>query len=383
MTVRTDAWVVHAGKPGAPPERAELAREVYEFEAPKPDEALVEPLFGCMEGNMGHILDRLPIDICLDRGEPRCVPGNAGVVRVVRAEPECTTVTDGDYAILFCNGQPDAFGYPQKIFGYDDPGSIGMLAKTTKLKAHQMIPIPKDTRHSLQSWAAFSLRYVTAWSNWELAYGTLRLMLDAQELPAPHVWGWGGGVTLGELVLAKHAGCKVVQIASTDERLATIEAQGITAVDRREFEALYFDRDRFRRDEAYTASYIAAENTFLDRVRGLTDGKMVSIFIDYVGAPVLRATIRATTRESVITTAGWKEGMRIELVRATECIERRQHVHTHYARYAQGAAAVAFAEEHGWLPPVDEVFGYDDVPAMFDEYAKNTLGWFPVYAVNE
>jgi NADPH:quinone reductase-like Zn-dependent oxidoreductase len=382
MTVRTDAWVVHAGKEGAPPEPTQLHREIFEFDDPAPDEAIVSPLFGCMEGNMGHILDRRPIDICLARGEKRCVPGNAGVVRVEKAGSACTTVDDGDIAILFCNGEPDEFGYPRKIFGYDDPGSIGMLARTTKLKAHQMIRIPRQSRHSLESWAAFSLRYVTAWSNWELAYGTLRLLLNEQELPHPHVWGWGGGVTLGELELAKHAGCNVVQIASTDDRLAMIESRGIRPVDRREFRDLYFDKSRFRKDAEYTERYLAAENVFLEKVAALTDGKLVSIFIDYVGEPVFRATIKATSRESVITTAGWKEGMKLDIVRATECIERRQHINTHYARYAQGVAAVAFAEEHGWLPPVDEVFAYDDVPQMFDEYAKNTLGWFPIYRVN-
>ena len=41
---------------------------------------------------------------------------------------------------------------------------------------------------------------MTAWSNWELAYGTLRLLLNENDLPHPQVWGWGGGVTLGELV---------------------------------------------------------------------------------------------------------------------------------------------------------------------------------------
>lgn len=382
MPVKTDAWVVHAGEKGAPPKRTELVRETFEFADPGPNEALVSPLFGCMEGNMGHILDRRPIDICVARGESRCVAGNAGVVRVEKAGPNCKTVKDGDVAILFCNGQPDEFGYPRKIFGYDDPGSIGMMAKTTKLKAHQMIPIPKDTKHSLEHWAAFSLRYVTAWSNWELAYGTLRLLLNEKELPHPHVWGWGGGVTLGELVLAKHAGCKVVQIASTDDRLAMIESQGITPLDRREFKDLYFEKKKFRKDEDYTARYTAAEKVFLDKVTRMTGGKMVNVFIDYVGEPVFRATIKATAREAIITTAGWKEGMMLDLVRATECIERRQHIHTHYARYEQGVAAVAFAEKHGWLPPIDEVFSYDDVPKMFAEYAKNTLGWFPIYAIN-
>jgi NADPH:quinone reductase-like Zn-dependent oxidoreductase len=296
MSVKTDAWIVEAGEKGAKPVATQLIRDTFEFDDPAPDEALVSPLFGCMEGNMGHVLDRRPIDIALARGEERCVIGNAGVVRVEKCGSEITNVKDGDIAILFCNGQPDDYGYPQKIFAYDDPGSIGLLAKTTKLKSHQMIPIPADTKYSLEHWAGFSLRYVTAWSNWELAYGTLRLLLSEDDLPAPQVWGWGGGVCLGELSLAKHFGCKATQIASTDERLQTIRDQGLTAVDRREFKDLYFDRSKFRKDEDYTGKYLAAEKTFLGTVNQLTDGKLVNIFLDYVGAPVFRATLKALAR---------------------------------------------------------------------------------------
>ena len=54
-----------------------------------------------------------------------------------------------------------------------------------------------------------------------------------------------------------------------------------------------------------------------------------------------------------------------------------------YARYEQGVDSVAFAEKNGWLPPLDgEVFAYDDVPRMFEQYNEGKLGWFPVYAVN-
>jgi len=88
-------------------------------------------------------------------------------------------------------------------------------------------------------------------------------------------------------------------------------------------------------------------------------------------------------RQGVLTTAGWKEGMMVELVRATECISRHQHVHTHYARYEQGVAAVEFAEKHGWLPPMDtRVYDYDEVPQLFEDYAADKVGWFPVYRVN-
>ncbi len=384
MTVKADAWVVHAGEKGAKPLATELVRETFEFAGPGPDEALCTPLFGCMEGNMGHALERRPIDICLARGEDRVVIGNAGVVRVESCGDAVTTVAEGDHAILFCNGDPDDYGYPEKIFAYDTPASIGMLAKATKLHQRQLIPIPADSAYSLQQWAAFSLRYVTAWSNWELAYGTLRLLLDQDELPTPRVWGWGGGVCLGELALAKHHGCDVSQIASTDQRLATIESQGIRPVDRREFRDLYYDKKRFRKDQDYTAKYVAAEKTFMAKVAEITDGKLVNIFLDFVGVPVFRATLKALARQGVIATAGWKEGMMIELVRASECIARHQHINTHYARYKQGVAAVAFAEKHGWLPPLDgQVFNFEEIPLMFERYKQGELGWFPVFSIAE
>ena len=109
----------------------------------------------------------------------------------------------------------------------------------------------------------------------------------------------------------------------------------------------------------------------------------MNIFIDYVGVPVLRSTLKVLAREGVLTTAGWKEGMMIELVRASECIARHQHVNTHYARYQEGLDAVAFAEKNGWLPPLEsKVYEYDQIPELFEDYAKDNVGWFPIFRVN-
>ncbi|MFT4571168.1 MAG: NADPH:quinone reductase-like Zn-dependent oxidoreductase [Hyphomicrobiaceae bacterium] len=383
MTMKSEAWVLHSGEKGAAPELTELVREDFEFREPGPTECLISPLFGCMEGNMAHAVERKPVDICQLRGEPKVVFGNAGVVRVERVGADVTTVREGDTAIIFCNGVEDPYGYPEKIFAYDAPGTMGVLSKQGRVAGHQLIRVPENSKYPLEQWAAFSLRYITAWSNWELAYGTLRLLLDDQELPRPQVWAWGGGVSLGECALARHYGCDAVQIASTDERLTTIESLGITPVDRREFRDLYFDKKRFRKDEEYTAKYIAAEKVFMAKVNQLTDGKNVNIFLDYVGVPVLRATLKALARQGVLATAGWKEGMMIELVRASECIARHQHINTHYARYRQGVDAVAFAEENGWLPPLDsKVYSWDEVPQMFDDYRADKVGWFPIFRIN-
>jgi len=382
MTIKTEAWVLHPGEKGARPEPTELVREPFEFAEPGPDEVLAAPLYGCMEGNMGHAVQRRPIDLCHARGEEKVVVGNAGVVRIEKCGAAVKTVKEGDNALLFCNGVHDRYGYPERIFAYDARGTIGMLAKCTKLHELQVIPLPDDSKHSLPEWAAFSLRYITAWSNWELAYGTLRLLLDAKELPTPYVWGWGGGVTMGELALAKHYGCDVTQISSADERLGAIEKLGIRAVDRREFSDLYYDKGKFRKDTDYTQKYLAAEDVFLEKVHEITGGEMVNIFLDFVGAPVFRATLKALAREGVIATAGWKEGMLIDLVRATECIARHQHIHTHYARYSQGVAAIEFAEKNDWLPPLeDKIYGFDEIPQLFRDYHDDKVGWFPIYKV--
>jgi hypothetical protein len=102
-----------------------------------------------------------------------------------------------------------------------------------------------------------------------------------------------------------------------------------------------------------------------------------------VGAPVYRLTLRALSREGVIATAGWKEGMELKHLRARECIDRHQHVNTHYARYAQGLAAVRYAEESGWLPAVDErIYSFDEIDALAQDYAAERTGYFPCFAVN-
>ncbi len=382
MSHKTDAWVLYAGTSDEP-ETTELVREEFEFADITSEEVLVRPLYGCWEGNMGHSLHRLPVDICKNRGEDKVVTGNAGVVEIVQAGSDVSTVKVGDKAILFCNGEWDEYGYPKKIFGYDAVGTIGMLAKTTKLHQYQVIPIPESNTFDLVRWAAFSLRYVTAWSNFYLAYGTLRMQLTEDELAEPIVWGWGGGVSLAELHLARLRGCKAFQVSSRQDRMDAATALGITPIDRKDFRDLNYDSKRMKTDPEYKAKYKAAEKFFLKQVEELTDGRGVNIFLDYVGSPVLRATLKAMTRQGVLATAGWKEGMQTQLIRAIECIERHQHIHTHYARYSEGVAAVKFAVENEWLPTVDsKIYEYDEIPQLAKDYDDGNFTYFPCYRVN-
>ena len=105
-------------------------------------------------------------------------------------------------------------------------------------------------------------------------------------------------------------------------------------------------------------------------------------FIDMTEAYSPR--LRALARQGVITTSGWKQGMSFLSVRAMECMARHIHVFTHYARYPEGLEAIAFAEEHGWKPPVGrEVYGWEQVPKLAADYASGIVeNFFPIFAVN-
>ncbi len=378
------AWILREGDRGD----GQANIELDEIDLPEmgDEDCLVEPLYGCWEGNMAHAIQRKPVDVCRQRGEEKVALGNAGVVRILKCGDRVTTVQPGDNAILFCIGSRDKWGYPRTIFGYDAIGTVGLLARRTICRQYQVIPIPHNSRHTLKQWAAFSLRYCTAWSNWQQAYGCWRVQMTVEDCPTPYVWGWGGGVSWAQLTLAQYSGARVAMISSNSRRLRAIAKAGMTPVDRRNFPALDYDSARYKADKDYRKRYLASENTFLKEVDAKTQGNGVSIFLDYVGSPVTRATIKALSRQGVVATAGWKEGMKISLVRAIECIDRHTHVHTHYARYPQGQAAVQFAENTGWMSddtPDADVYGYDKIPQLFEDYVSGrTHSYFPIYEIN-
>jgi NADPH:quinone reductase-like Zn-dependent oxidoreductase len=378
--MESEAWVIYAAEPG---ERgpATLRRESISIDPPAPGEVLAEPIYGSWEANMTHAIDRQPIDVCRRRGERRVVLGNSGVVRVTATGRDVRNVAEGDLCLLVASGSEDRHGYVVTVLGYDARESIGLLSRTMKLSARQLVPLPRRTRHRLTQWGAFPVRYGTAWDNWRVAHGAWRLQTDV----APgdtYVWGWGGGVAYAELLLAAQLGCRTAMIASTDERLTSIANAGITPIDRRRFPDLAYNEERYRTDPAYKRAYLASERAFLALVRDHTNGDGVSIFIDNIGGPVHRPTLRALGRTAVVTTAGWKHGMDISFNRATACISRHVFVHTHASR--NSPEAVHQAEATGWVPPVPSyVYSWDDIPRLADDYAAGRIeSYFPTFQVN-
>lgn len=365
-TITTEAWVLSSGRGRNEPGR--LDKETLTFSDITSEEVLAEPLYGCWEGNMSHAINRNPIDICLARQEEKVVIGNAGVVRILKVGEAVKQIKAGDCCLVFCNGIWDTAGYPVKILGYDAPQTMGVLAKQMKLHMQQVIPIPADPRFSLPQWAAFSLRYITAYANWQVAYGCWRTQMRSVEPQDVFVCAWGGGVSLAEVTLAKLMGCQVAMVASTPARLAMLQDLGIIAIDRSGLDSMAF------------------EEKFLDLVYTKTAGKGVSIFIDNIGAPVYKLTIKALARQGVIATSGWKHGALLPISRAMECINRHLYVHTHYACYSEGLEAMAFAQQHEWMPPMaadEKIYSWDEIPCLVEDYAAERLAtYFPIFSIN-
>jgi NADPH:quinone reductase-like Zn-dependent oxidoreductase len=386
--ISTEAWVLYAHPAHRDrPTFVEdvLRRETFSFPEPEENEVLVEPLYGSYEANMDHAFTGDPVDVCRQRGEEFTVIGNLGVVRVLKpASSPRTTMHEGDVCIVMPFGKRDRHGYAELVYAYDMPGTVGLMAKRTKIREENLLPVPEDSLYTLQQWAAYA-RYFTAWDNWSVAYHCWQAQMR-DENPGDHlVFGWGGGVALAELELARRAGFRVAMTASTDERLAYLQQKGIRPVDRRRFPDLVGNGLGEEPDPIVERRYRASEAEFLEVISELSGDAGVAIFVDNIGASVYKATLKALAREGVLTTSGWKCGMDMLNRRASECIKRHLHVNTHVWRFQDSETIRDYQEQTGWIADIDKdaVYGYDEIPELARDFRMAKLStYFPLYQVN-
>lgn len=381
---QTEAWILRRGVSGSiEPGRLELAQ--IDIGPLADDEVLIEPLYGSWEGNMSHAILRSPIDICVARDEEFVIVGNAGVVRVLRPGKAVRHLAEGDVCMLYGDVVNDAHGYPERVLAFDAPGTRGVLARRLRVPQSALIPVPADSTLSLPQWAGMSVRYVTAWENWRVAYGCWRVQMPDVDPSDMHVWSWGGGVGLAELWLARRAGFNTAMVGSRDARLGWIEEGGHRPIDRRRWPALGYDPRARRDDPERYSRFRAAEKQFLATVAEYTRGRGVDIFIDNIGLPVFRTTLKALARQGVVATSGWKLGMKLEVHRAAECIRRHTHVHTHGSRTSAAWEAVRMAEEVGFRPPVEEaaIVPWSEIPQLAADFTAGRIdSYFPTFQVN-
>ena len=360
--IETEAWVLQ----NVNNEKTSLIRKVISFDDLSDNEVLAKPIYGCLEGNMVHSLNMNPENVFQKRNENEIILGNSGVVQIERVGMSVTNVEAGDLCLYFCNGASDEFGYPLNITAYDKPKSLGVFSKKIKLNEKEVIKIPGKSRYTLQQWAAFSSKYITAWSNWNVAYQCWKAQMKNIHPEETFVFGWGGGVAFAELSLAKKFGCKCYMMTSKPERMKLLKELGIVGVNRTEFEQT------------------KNESAFLNYVLEETGGRGVSIFVDNIGHSVYKLTLKVIGRQGVITTCGWKTGGMLPILRPHECQQRHIHVFTHFATFEEGIEAVNFAETNDWCAPEQEyIFEWENLPEVLSEYSTGKItNYFPVYKVN-
>ncbi|NSL88648.1 zinc-binding dehydrogenase [Chitinophaga solisilvae] len=381
--VLTKAWALHTNNGICIP--GELIEEMIEITFDEKDEVLVEPVYCSLEGNMYHAVMRDPVDICHQRKEEKIVLGNAGVVRILESGSNASHLKPGTLGIVYAATPTDREGYPIKIFAYDAPGTVGFLAKKLALHKDNFIPLPDNSHFSPKQWAAFSIRYPSAWSNWKVAYNCWKVQMGHVKREEETVISWGGGVGLGEILLARQEGFKVAMISSMNNRISELQKYDIQAIDRNLFPDLNYMEDRYATDKEYRQCYLKSEKTFLEIIDAITNGRNAAIFIDNIGLPVYRATLKALSRQGVIATCGWKEGMKISHMRALESINRHIHVNTHYITYNEMQDAIRYAVENNWMPEVEGeyVYGWEEIPQLFKDFGAGKVNsFFPLFEVN-
>src|SRR5437763_8436728 len=132
------------------------------------------------EHNVDHAALADTVNIAEARGG-RIYPGNSAVGEVLEVGAEVSGLRPGDVVVTHCNGEPDQFGFPLRIWAYDQPESVGWYAEEAVVGDWQVIPATLASGLTLWEMAALPLRAQTD-------YHMLGRALCIYLLKLPHVW---------------------------------------------------------------------------------------------------------------------------------------------------------------------------------------------------
>jgi NADPH:quinone reductase-like Zn-dependent oxidoreductase len=328
------------------------------------DDCLVEVLFVAAEHNILHAALGSPVNIAEARGGS-LVPGNCAVFRVLKVGDRVIRWKEGDIAISHCNGEPDSFGLPLRIWGYDMPHSVGWYATHAIVGSWQLIPAPLACGLSIEEIAALPLRAPTAYAMWERAYGILRVTFGAALPKRLNVLTFGGGVSECFAQLAHSNGHTVYFCSGSVQRRNDMQSQGMISIDQHRFNrfASKEDRDAFK---SYT--------------RTLAEGGM-HIVADLHRGTVYDVGLSVLARGGVNVSAGWQLGPEVRYNSAQLSVRQISLVHTHYARVSE---CVAATEMYGivFRPTIHpRVFTFDTLPDAFDAMQDGATDGTPIIQI--
>jgi NADPH:quinone reductase-like Zn-dependent oxidoreductase len=342
-----------------------LKLDELEVPATGPRDVRLKILAVSLEHNIAHAALADTVDITKLRGG-KIYPGNSALGEVTAVGSEVTKFKAGDIVITHCNGGPDEYGYPLRIWAYDAPDSIGWYGEEAQVEDWQLIHAPLDCGLNLWEIAALPLRAPTAYHLWRRAEGLFRVKATREHCAEMNVLGFGGGVSELFLMMAKHEGHKAYFCSGSAERRAALEKLGIESIDQKAF-------NRFAsRDDV---------KAFSKEVKVRTDGVGMHVVCDMLRGPVWPAGVAASARAGVNVSAGWQLSKSITYDSAGASVKQLTLDHTHYETLV-GCEAATQLYGKVFKPTIhNEIYPFEDLPRALDEMHANTQVGIPIIQV--
>jgi NADPH:quinone reductase-like Zn-dependent oxidoreductase len=330
-----------------------------------PNDVRLRILAVSAEHNVDHAAIADTANIAEARGG-KIFPGNSAVGEVVEVGERVTRFSPGDVVVTHCNGEPDMYGYPLRIWAYDQPDSVGWYGEEAVVGDWQIIPAPLDCGLDLWEIAALPLRAPTAYHLWRRALGIYRLKVGRGQRAVLNVLGFGGGVSELFLMLARHEGHRAIFCSGSPERRKHLESLGIESIDQKAFHR-FADRDDVK--------------AFNKHVKGMTGGEGVQIVCDMLRGPVYPAGLAVLSRMGVNCSAGWQLDTACEYNSANLSVRQITLDHVHYETVeACGAATELYGSV--FRPTVHrEIYSFEDLPRAIAEMHDNVQTGIPIVRV--
>lgn len=319
------------------------------------------------EHNIAHAALADTVNITDMRGG-KIYPGNSAVGEVAEVGRDVERFKVGDIALTHCNGDPDAQGYPLRIWAYDQPDSIGWYGEEAIVGDWQLVHAPLDCGLNLWEIAALPLRAPTAYHLWRRAEGMFRVKVSEERLATLNVLGFGGGVSELFLMLARHRGHNAFFCSGSPERRSALEKQGIVGIDQKAFNR-FADRGDVK--------------AFGKTIKTMTDGVGMHVVCDLLRGPVFEAGIAAAARQGVNVSAGWQLGTMVQYNSAGASTKQLTLDHTHYETIP-GIESATSLYGKVFKPTIhSEIYAFEDLPRAIEEMQNNVQTGIPIIRVAE
>src|SRR5436305_1256565 len=317
------------------------------------------------EHNIDHAATADTVNIAEARGG-KMFGGNSALGEVLEVGELVTDFQAGDIVITHCNGEPDKYGFPLRIWAYDQPESVGWYGEEAVVEDWQLIKAPLDCGLNLWEMAALPLRAPTAYHMWRRALGIYRIKVPRERQAVLNVLGFGGGVSELFLQLAKAEGHNAFFCSGSPERREALAKYDIVGIDQKQY-------NRFAGREDVSA--------FRKEVRNLTNGVDMHIVCDMLRGPVFPAGLAVAAREGVNVSAGWQLSQVVEYNSTLMSVKQVTIDHTHYETVI-GCHAATELYGRVFKPTVHkEIYAFEDLGRAFHEMHENTQTGIPIIRI--